>query len=195
MLRVGLTGGLASGKSTVAKFLAELGAVVFDADAIVHRLYEPRGAGATAARELFGDEVVDAHGRIDRSRIAALVFADPEKRDALEASIHPLVRAEIERRFAGAEGTGARVAVAEASQILEARTDAEYDRILLVVAPEEARLDRWKARGGDLEDARRRMAAQISPEDAIRRADDVIINDGTLPELRKKVEDVYRRWL
>jgi len=194
VLRVGLTGGLASGKSTVAACLRELGAIVFDADAIVRALYEPDGAGAAAARELFGDEVTDGEGKIDRSRLAALVFSDPGRRHALESRIHPLVRAEIGRRFAEAEKADARVAVAEASQILEAKTESHYDRVLLIVAPEAERLRRWEERGGQTEDARRRIAAQISPEEAARRAHDVLVNDGDLEDLKRKAGELYRQW-
>lgn len=195
MLRVGLTGGLASGKSTVRGFLRELGAAVFDADAIVAALYAPGGAGASAARELFGDDVLDSSGGIDRARIAAIVFADHGKRHALEARVHPLVRREIERRFAEAEAAGARVTVAEASQILEAQTESEYDRVLLVVAPEAERVRRWEAKGGAPEDARRRIATQISPGAAFDRVAAVLVNDGTIDELRRKVEEVYRTWI
>ncbi|HTO88230.1 MAG TPA: dephospho-CoA kinase [Thermoanaerobaculia bacterium] len=194
MLRVGLTGGLASGKSTVARMLAELGASVFDADEIVRELYAPGGAGEAAAKELFGKAVLDSEGRIDRARIAGIVFADPARRHALEARIHPLVRAERARRFAEAERSGARVAVAEASQLLEAKTESDYDRVVLVVAPEMERLRRWETRGGDAEDARRRIASQIRPSEAFDRAQDVIVNDGSLEELRRKVADLYRAW-
>jgi dephospho-CoA kinase len=195
MLRIGLTGGLASGKSTVAAFLKELGAIVFDADAIVAALYRPGGRGAVAAKELFGDEVLDAAGRVDRARVAAIVFGSPRRRHDLEARIHPIVRREIERRFADARAAGAAVAVAEASQILEARTESEYDRVLLVAAPEEERVRRWEAGGGDAEDARRRIAAQIPPEAAALRATDAIVNDGTLADLRRKTEEIYKKWL
>lgn len=195
MLRVGLTGGLASGKSTVAARLAELGAEVFDADDIVAELYTAGRPGEAAAWDLFGDAVFDDRGAIDRARLARLVFADPEKRRALESRIHPLVRAEIERRFAEAQGRGSPVAVAEASQLLEAATEDRYDRVLLVIAPEEERIRRWIEKGGDREDARRRIGAQISPEEARRRATDVIVNDGTLEELKKKVDEVYGQWI
>jgi dephospho-CoA kinase len=194
MLRIGLTGGLASGKSTVAAMLRERGAVVFDADRIVRDLYKDGGPAASAARELFGDAVLDPSGSIDRARIAAIVFSDPAKRHALEARIHPLVREERARRFAEAERTGARVAVAEASQLLEARTESDYDRILLVVAPEEARIRRWQAGGGDPEDAQRRITAQLPAEAARVRAHDVLVNDGTLEDLRRKVTELYDRW-
>ncbi len=194
MLRVGLTGGLGSGKSTVMAHLKELGAAVFDADAFVRDLYLPGRRGAEAARELFGEKVLDPAGNVARSRIAALVFADPAKRHLLESRVHPLVREEIERRLRQAERSGARVAVVEASQLLEAKSESRCDRVLLVVAPEEERLRRWEAKGGDAEDARRRMAAQIPAEQAAARADDLLVNDGTLAELKKKVEALYRRW-
>ena len=195
MLRIGLTGGLASGKSTVASLLREKGAVVFDADAIVRDLYAPGGGGEAAARELFGDRVLGANGEVSRARIAETVFTDDAARHALESRIHPLVRREIERRFDDAQRQGARVAVAEASQLLEARTESGHDRVLLVVAPEAERLRRWEAKGGDAEDARRRIASQIAPSQAFDRAHDVIVNDGSLEELRKKVEEVWRKWL
>jgi len=194
MLRIGLTGGLASGKSAVAAHLKDLGAIVFDADAIVADLYRPGGRGALTARQLFGDEVLDAEGRVDRARVAAIVFASPRRRHDLEARIHPIVRREIERRFTDARSAGAAVAVAEASQILEARTESEYDRVLLVVAPETERVRRWEAAGGDAEDARRRIATQIRPEAAALRATDTIVNDGSLADLKRKTEEIYRKW-
>ena len=195
MLRVGLTGGLASGKSTVARRLAELGAEVLDADRIVAELYAAGGPGEAAAWELFGDEIFDDHGAVDRGRLARLVFADPGKRQALESRIHPLVGEEIVRRFAEAERRGALVVVTEASQLLEADAQGRYDRILVVVAPEEERIRRWIAKGGDPTDARGRIAAQIAPEDARRLATDVIVNDGTLEELRDKVDELYLGWI
>ncbi|HEV8118916.1 MAG TPA: dephospho-CoA kinase, partial [Thermoanaerobaculia bacterium] len=194
VLRIGLTGGLASGKSTVARFLAGLGAVVFDADEIVADFYRPGGEGARAVRELFGEEALDAAGRVDRVRVAQIVFTDPARRHALEARIHPLVRREIERRFAEARERGAKVAVAEASQLLEAKTESAYDGVLLVTAPREERVRRWLEKGGEAEDAERRISSQIAPEDASRRATEVLVNDGSLDDLRQKVSALYRRW-
>src|SRR6266852_5274332 len=195
MLRIGLTGGLASGKSTVASLLRELGAVVFDADAIVRDLYAPGGGGEAAARELFGDRVLGANGEVSRARIAETVFQDDAARHALESRIHPLVRCEIEQRFDDAQRQGARVAVAEASQLLEARTESGHDRVLLVVAPEAERLRRWEAKGGDAEDARRRIASQLAPSQAFDRVHDVVVNDGSLEDLRRKVEELWRKWV
>ncbi|MEP6768741.1 MAG: dephospho-CoA kinase [Acidobacteriota bacterium] len=195
MLRIGLTGGLASGKSAVARFLADRGAAVFDADAIVRALYAPEADGARAARELFGESVANADGVVDRARIAERVFSDPAARHALEERIHPLVGREIARRFEEAEKAGAAAAVAEASQLLEARTESRYDRVLLVIAPEAERISRWEKKGGDAEDARRRIASQIAPPLAVDRASDVIVNDGTLEDLESKVDAVYRGWM
>ena len=194
MLRIGLTGGLASGKSTVASHLRELGAAVIDADRIVADLYEPGGPGEAAARELFGSAVEDERGAVDRAKIARIVFGDPAARRALEGRIHPLVREEIERRFREAEALGFGVAVAEASQLLEAGSEDRYDRVLLVVAPEAERIRRWSGKGRDPADARRRMAGQISTEDARPRVTDVIVNDGSLEQLNRKVEAVFASW-
>jgi dephospho-CoA kinase len=175
--------------------LRDLGAVAFDADEIVRGLYEPGQPGAAAAHELFGSAVLDPSGVIDRTRIAEIVFADPAKRHALEARIHPLVREERGRRFREAEASGARVAVAEASQLLEAKSESDYDRVLLVIAPEAERIRRWEQKGGDPEDARRRMQSQLPASTAERRADDVIVNDGSVEDLRTKVETLWRRWI
>jgi dephospho-CoA kinase len=195
MLRLGLTGGLASGKTTVAGFLKDLGAAVFDADEIVAELYGPGSEGEAAAKDLFGDAVLDASGHVDRLRIAEIVFQDPRRRHELEKRIHPLVRREIGRRFDGAEAAGAQVAAAEASQLLEAGTESEYDRVLLVVAPEAERIRRWERAGGSARDARRRIAAQMPADAAARRATEVLVNDGPKDELRKKVEALYLSWV
>jgi dephospho-CoA kinase len=194
MLRVGLTGGLASGKSTVAAIFRELGAAVFDADLIVKDLYRPGAAGSKAAQELFGDGMLDAKGGVDRGRVALVIFKEPAKRKALEDRLHPLVRDEIGRRFALAERRGAVVAVAEASQLLESNTEAFYDRVLLIMATEAERIRRWVEKGNDVADARRRIAAQITPEEAAKRVTDVLVNDGSLETLRRKVQAVYLKW-
>ena len=175
MLKIGLTGGLASGKSSVGKLFAERGAVVFDADRIVHDLYAPGGEGAAVARELFGDAITDASGNVDRAMIAAFVFADPRQRHRLESRIHPLV--------------------AEVSQLLETATESRYDTVLLVVAPEAVRLARWEEKGGDPADARRRMDVQIPPSQAFDRVDGVIANDGSPDDLREKVDEIWREWI
>lgn len=195
MLRVGLTGGLASGKSTVARLLAERGAAVFDADDLVRELYHPGGAAMHAAKDLFGEAVLDADGAVDRAKVAEIVFHDSARRHALEARIHPIVREERERRFGQAEWAGAKVAVCEASLLFEAGTESEYDRVLLVTAPLEERLRRWVAKGGSEEDGRRRVAAQVPSEEAAKRAHEIIVNNGSADDLRRQVDEIWGRWL
>lgn len=195
MLRVGLTGGIASGKSTVAAMLTDLGAAVFDADRIVAELYEPNAPGAAAVERLFGRRMLDERGAVSKARLAKLAFDDPAARRRLEAAIHPLVLSETRRRFDEAERRGASVAVAEASQLLEGGYGADFDRVVLVVAPRTVRLDRAEPRGLPRAEAERRIAAQMPDSEARALADDVIENAGSIEELRGKVEDVYRRWV
>lgn len=157
-LVVGVTGGLASGKSTVARRLGESGCTAVDADQVVAALYRPGEPGALAVRDLFGPEVLDEQGAVDHRAVGAKVFADPEARKALEAAIHPLVR----RRFqeiAAALPDGA-IAVLEATLLVEAGYGPNFDLIVTVEAPAEIRLARAVARGLDEEDARARLAAQ-----------------------------------
>jgi len=194
VLRIGLTGGIASGKSTVGRILHELGAAVFDADRIVAELYAPGAEGARAVESVFGPGVLDSGGAVSKSALAHLAFSDPAARARLEAAIHPLVVEEIRRRFADAERRGARAAVAEASQILEGDYPREFDRIVLVVAPDGARRARGAARGVAPEEIDRRFAAQIDPQEARARADDVIENSGTLEDLKEEVAAAWARW-
>jgi dephospho-CoA kinase len=112
----------------------------------------------------------------------------------LEERLHPLVREELARRFDLAEKRGAVVGVAEASQLLESKTENYYDRVLLVTATEAERVKRWVEKGNDAADARRRMAAQISVEEAKKRVTDVLVNDGSFETLRRKVQALYLKW-
>ena len=187
-IRVGLTGGIASGKSTVARLLAERGAAVIDADRLVASLYEPGEPGARAVAELFGEEALDATGAVDRERVAEIVFHGPEgarARQRLEAAIHPLVR----RRFAEmARAADADVVVLEATLLVEAGYGPDFDTVVTVEADPEVRLERAIARGMSEEEARRRLTAQ--GEGDVRRAgaDRVIRNDGTLDDLEREVD-------
>jgi dephospho-CoA kinase len=193
-LRVGLTGGMASGKSTVARMLRERGATVVDADRLVASLYEPGEPGARAVAELFGPEALDERGAVDRERVAELVFHDPagaESRHRLEEAIHPLVR----QRFArlaeeAAEGADTDLVVLEATLLVEAGYGPGFDTVVTVEADPEVRLERAIGRGMAPEEARRRLLAQ--GEGDVRRAgaDRVIRNDGTLEDLERKVDEL-----
>jgi len=195
VLRVGLTGGIASGKSTVARILHDLGAAVFDADRIVAGLYAPGAAGTRAVEALFGREILDADGSASKPAIARRAFADPSARLRLEAVIHPLVIAEIRRLFSEAERSGCPVGVAEASQIFEGGYAKEFDRVVVVAAPDGARRERAAARGIPEEELGRRSAAQLRPAEARALADDVVENAGSPEELREEVAALYSRWL
>jgi dephospho-CoA kinase len=194
MIRVGLTGGVSSGKSTTGKFFAKIGAPVFDADRIVAELYEPGMAGTRAVEELFGKEFLTSRKAVDKARLAREVFTNSGARKRLEGAIHPLVIAEIRKRFAAAEKKGAAVAVAEASQIFEGGYEDEFDRVVLVVSPEIVRMKRWREKGLDPEELTRRIAAQVVENEARKKADDVLVNAGTTDDLQKSVEALFDAW-
>jgi dephospho-CoA kinase len=181
---VGLTGGLASGKSTVARWLAEAGFRVLDADRIVADLYAPGAPGTWAVRELFGDGVLDAEGGVDRPRLAEVVFAHPEARKRLEEAIHPLVAERFREIAARAEG----VLVYEATLLVEAGRAKEFDLVISVEAPPEARLAWAVARGMDEAAARARLAAQGDGATRRAAAHRILENDGTREELRAQVD-------
>ena len=187
-LRVGLTGGLAAGKSTVARLLAEHGLTVFDADRLVAELYGPGQPGAERVRELFGDSMLGRDGAVDRAALAAMVFRDPGALARLEAAIHPLVR----DRFEQIAGSAGGIVVVEATRLVEAGWGDELDAVVTVEAPAELRLERAVARGMDREEARRRLAAQGEGEGRRRRADVVMVNDGDLAALRAAVAELVR---
>ncbi|HXO19005.1 MAG TPA: dephospho-CoA kinase [Thermoanaerobaculia bacterium] len=185
-LRVGLTGGLASGKSTVGTWLSEAGFRVLDADRIVAELYAPGGAGAAAVRRLFGDEYLDAQGGVDHRRLAERVFADGEARKQLERAIHPLVR----DRFLELTASDPGIVVLDATLLAEAGYAPDFDFIVTVEAPSGVRLQRAVARGMDEGTARARLLAQ--GEGAARRdaAHRVLDNCCELPDLRRQVEEL-----
>lgn len=182
-LRVGLTGGLASGKSTVARWLSEAGCQVVDADQLVAELYAPGAAGARAVERLFGPRYLQAGGAVDKGALAQLVFADAEARRQLEAEIHPLVRAEFARR-ASAGG----IFVLEATRLVEAGFAPDFDLVVTLEAPAELRLERAATRGLERDEALRRLAAQGDGSERRQAASWTLRNAGSLAELRAEVD-------
>ena len=187
VLRVGLTGGIASGKSTVSRALARLGAVVVDADALVRELQEPGAAGHTAIVEHFGTGVLDPDtGRLDRAALGRVVFSDPARLEELNGIMHPLVRAES-TRLAEAVPPGG-VLVQDIPLLVETGQHEDMDRVLVVEAPEAERIRRMvEDRGMSAEDARRRMAAQATDAERRAVATTVFDNSGTPDELERQV--------
>ncbi len=182
-LRVGLTGGLASGKSTVAGQLAAAGCAVFDADQLVRELYEPGAAGSRAVRALFGEAPLAPDGSVDRPWVAGHVFSDPAARRQLEASVHPLVREAFRVRAEACEG----IAVLEATKLVEAGYGPDFDLVVTVEAPLETRLRRAVARGLTEREAKERLAAQAEATARRAAADWVIENDGAREHLALQV--------
>jgi dephospho-CoA kinase len=189
---VGLTGGIGSGKSTVARMLAELGATVVDADKIGHEVYRPGAEAYAAVVDAFGRGIVAPDGTVDRRALGAIVFADPGALARLNALVHPAIGREILRRIETARAAGDAPIVVEAAIMIEAGWRF-FDRIWAVIAPREAAIARVVAeRGLGAEDVERRMGAQLSDAERRRVADLVIENDGTREELRARVEAAWR---
>jgi dephospho-CoA kinase len=185
-LRVGLTGGLAGGKSTVSRWLADAGFEVIDADRLVAGLYQSGGEGAAVVRALFGPDVLDEHGAVDHPKVAARVFSDREARASLEKAIHPLVRKRFEEITAGSQG----VVVLEATLLVEAGYAPGFDLIITVEAPCEARFERAVARGMSREAAEARLLAQGDGEQRREAAHRLIDNSGDEARLRRQVDEL-----
>ncbi len=181
--RVGLTGGLASGKSTVAAWLGEAGFQVVDGDRLVNELYLPGGAGAEAVARLFGRGMLDPSGAVDASRLAARVFQDDGERLRLERAIHPLVR----ERFAELAERAPGVVVLEATRLVEAGYAPDFDLVVTVEAPAEERRRRAVARGLPEEEAWARLRAQGEGAERRAAAHVQLDNDGDLGALRHQV--------
>ena len=193
MRLIGLTGGIATGKSTVAGILAELGASIVDADALAHEVTASgRAAVADIARDL-GPEFVLADGALNRPLLAERVFADPELRERLNAIVHPRVHRLIELRVAALASQGRRVVVIDVPLLFEARQRYDVDTVWLVYAPERVQIERLMARNGlSCEQAQLRVRAQLPIEEKRRMADVVIDNTQDLDVLRQQVQLLYR---
>jgi dephospho-CoA kinase len=195
MVKVGLTGGIGSGKSEVSRLLAECGAVVIDADRIAREVVEPDTPGLAAVVAEFGEEILAPDGSLDRPRLGSLVFADPERLAALNAIVHPLVgerSAELER--AAREADENAVIVHDVPLLVENGLAPLYDKVIVVDASSATRLDRLvRLRGMAEDEARARMAAQASRAERLAVADIVIDNDGPLEELAPRVRAVWEQ--
>ena len=192
MLRVGLTGNIAAGKSSVARVWRARGATVIDADELSRRVVDPGTPAFAAIEAEWGDRVVEPGGALDRAALRSIVFADPEARERLESIVHPAVAGLREEEYRAAGERGEKVIVADIPLLFEVGLADEFDVLVLVDAPEETRLMRLVGdRGLDPDEARRMMAAQMPSELKRARADVVIENTGSLADLERRARQVW----
>jgi dephospho-CoA kinase len=193
MLRIGLTGGIGSGKSTVAALLAARGAVVVDADRIAREVVEPGTPGLAAVVGAFGPGVLTPDGALDRAALASVVFADPEARARLDGIVHPLVRARAQEVVAQADPDA--VVVQDVPLLVETGQAGQYDLVLVVEADLETRMARLAQRGLGEDDARARIAAQATDEQRRAVADVVLDNSGDPDALAGQVARFWAEYV
>jgi dephospho-CoA kinase len=194
MLRVGLTGGIACGKTVVRELLAVRGALTIDADVIVHQLM---AAGTDLTRrigEAFGSDVLSADGSVDRTKLGRLVFSDSSARSKLNALVHPDVIREEKRLLREAEGRGVGIAVVDAALMIEAGTYRDYDKLLVVHCPRALQLERLAMRDAlSPAEAARRVDAQMPVEEKKPYADFLIDTSGSLADTERQAQEVWEK--
>jgi dephospho-CoA kinase len=188
ILKVGLTGGIASGKSTVRALFDAFGCYTIDADALVAQLYEPGRAGHEALVATYGREILREDGTVDRANLANIAFATPDEAKKLNALIHPLVLEETTRRIAEYDDG---IVVVEATLMLESGSYARYDKLVIVDVDPEVQVARGVARGLSEAEVRRRIANQMPREERLRHADYVIDNSGDVGRLESETRRVH----
>jgi dephospho-CoA kinase len=190
LLHVGLTGGLASGKSVVGRELRRLGCHLIEADKLGHQVLLPDGEAFPDVMAMFGPEIAAPDGRIDRKKLGALVFPDPEKLAALNAIVHPAVRRLGDRLIAALDGG---VLIYEAAILVETGAYKNFDKLIVAACPEEKQIERAMARDGmDRETAVTRLKRQLPLSEKIRHADYVIDTSGSLEQTFERTAELYR---
>ncbi len=190
---LGLTGGICSGKSTVSRIFREEGIPVVDADRIAREVVLPGTPAHAEIVRRFGGEILMPDGRIDRAKLGTVVFADPAKRALLESITHPAIAAGLAERLRDLEAAGHPIAVVEAALIHEAGRRGTFEAVVAVTCPPELQEQRLMARDGiGREEARRRVASQLSSADKASRSDRVIDNSGTIERTREQVLSLIR---
>jgi dephospho-CoA kinase len=191
-LLVGLTGGLATGKSTVSEILRALGCVVLDADVLAREVVQPGEPALAAIAREFGPEVLQPDGTLDRKRLGAVVFADPARRKRLEAITHPAIRDRYRARLAELERQGFEgIVVWDAPVMIESGGDRDVDRLIVVITDDATQRARALARDGDRADVERKIASQMPLADKARLADHVIDNSGDRAATEARTREVH----
>lgn len=194
MLILGLTGGIACGKSNISATLAGLGAVIVDGDLLSRELTAPGGAALPAIREVFGDDVFQPDGTLNRSALGSVVFGDDQARAALDDIMQPMLREMILQRIEEARASGADVCVLDMPLLYEKDLDGFCDRVWCASLPRETQLERLMARDGfSLEEAEARLRSQLPTAEKARRADVVIDTSGTIQYTKEWVRTLYAR--
>lgn len=194
MIKIGLTGGIASGKSTVASMLRDRDCPVLNADPLGHEMLEPGQPAYDEIVREFGKEILDPAGKVDRARLGAVVFADAQKRARLNQILHPRILEVVRKWFAALDRPGGpEFAVFEAALILEAGAKKELDRVILCWCRPEQQLERLQERGLSAQQAQLRIAAQMSMDEKRRLADDVIDCSGSLEATERQVENLLNK--
>lgn len=191
MIRIGLTGGCSTGKSTVAEMFRQLGPRLTSADEIVHRLLREEEEVKSAVAFSFGQQIRAKDGSIDRAKLGEIVFDSPENLSRLTDLIYPRVRAEIRRFFEEGEKSGEEARVAEVPLLIEGGALELYDVIVVVTASYENQLKRFLKKGGTKQDLDRRIRYQMDMAEKVKCADYVIDNDGSVEETFEQVKRVY----
>jgi dephospho-CoA kinase len=194
ILRVGLTGGIASGKSTIRGLFAKLGCFTIDADALVADLYRPGAAGHDALLRTYGEGIVRPDREIDRAKLAAVAFTSAEEAQKLNRLIHPIVLDEADRRIAAIEREHDQaIVIVEATLLIESGAVPRYDKLVVVDVDREAQIARAVGRGMSRQEVERRIANQMPREERLRYADYVIDNNGDLAMAEKQTREVWEK--
>lgn len=188
---LGLSGGIGSGKSTVAKILSDLGAVVIDADAIAKEVLEPGQVGYESVVHAFGESVLDTSGNIDRQQLAAAVFQDTSQLAQLEAIVHPAVSARVTQIRESLPANS--IVVYDTPLLVEKQLQDQFDKVIIVIADVDIRRSRLVGRGLDTSDISARIANQVTDKQRMAIADFVVTNNGSLQELREHVTQVWHQ--
>ena len=193
MRRIGLTGGIATGKSHVRARFEKLGIPTIDSDVLAREALAPRSPGLVAVAERFGQKILKGDGSLDRDGLAKIVFADLQARKDLEAIVHPYVQRRTDEWFAGLDTSRYRYAIADIPLLYEVGRDKDFDEVVVVACNPETQLKRLLERGMTELEARQRLSAQMPVEDKIARADHVIRTDGSYDETERQVQDLHAR--
>ena len=192
MLKIGLTGGIGTGKSLVTTFLQEQGANVINADLLGHEAYLPGTVGFEQVVSEFGEDIVGADGHVDRQKLGPIVFSDPSNMDRLNAIMHPLIKDMIQTQLDDVEGKGQLIAIVEAAVLIEAGWESLFDEVWVVTADEEEIISRLASRNGlSREDSQKRINSQMTSIERSAHGDVIINNTGSVEDLKENVESLW----